>query len=183
MRYDPQKHHRRSIRLKGCDYSGAGAYCVTLCAQDRACLFGEVVEGEMRLNESGRVIDADWEWLGRRYPYVRTDAWIVMPNHLHGIMFMHDDPGRGGSRSAPTNATKRRPLGRLIGAFKTASPKHIHKMRNTPGTSVWQRNDYEHIIRAAADLDRVRRYVAGNPARWAEDENKPAHAPVARRGI
>jgi REP element-mobilizing transposase RayT len=87
------------------------------------------------------------------------------------------------ARTAPADATKRKPLGRLIGAFKTVSTKHIHEMRNTPGAVVWQRNYYEHVMRAEADLDRIRRYIVGNPARWAEDENHPAHAPAARRGI
>lgn len=94
-------HHRRSIRLKGYDYAQAGAYFVTMCTQDRVCLFGDVVDGQMRLNECGQVVADAWSWLSGRYPYVALDEWVVMPNHLHGIMVLTGPDGRGGSRTAP----------------------------------------------------------------------------------
>jgi len=86
MPYDPTRHHRRSIRLKGYDYSQAGAYFVTICTQDRACLFGKVVNGEMRLNDAGRMVLAEWNMLPERFPHVVLDAFVVMPNHVHGIV-------------------------------------------------------------------------------------------------
>src|SRR5215210_6640299 len=86
MTYDSQKHHRRSIRLTGYDYSQAGAYFVTACAQDRACLFGEIVDGQMRLNEAGRMVLAEWNTLPDRFPAVELDEFVVMPNHVHGII-------------------------------------------------------------------------------------------------
>lgn len=86
MRYDPTRHHRRSIRLKGYDYSQPGAYFITMCTQDRACLFGEVVDGKMRLNDAGRMVEKWWVELNRKFPGVQTDAYIVMPNHFHGII-------------------------------------------------------------------------------------------------
>ncbi len=186
MSYDPERHHRRSIRLRGYDYTQAGAYFVTLCARDRACLFGEVVNGDVRLSDAGRIVADAWEWLAVQYPYVALDAWVVMPNHLHGIIVMvdGDDGGRGGSRTAPTGdapsgtvVVKRKPLGRLIGAFKTVSTKRINEIRGTPGATLWQRNYYEHVIRGDADLRRIRAYIADNPARWGRDRNPPRPSP------
>jgi len=119
MKYDPDIHQRRSIRLKGYDYSQAGAYFVTIVAWQRETLFGGIVNGEMVLNRFGEIVTGRWQWLRIRYPYVELGTWVVMPNHFHGILVIHDD-GRGGSRSAPT-PPKRKPLGGLIGAFKTVS--------------------------------------------------------------
>ncbi|MGB9753481.1 transposase [Roseiflexus castenholzii] len=93
MKYDPQKHHRRSIRLKGYDYSQPGAYFITIVTQNRACLFGEVANGEMRLNEAGRMVHQEWANLPSRFPNLDLDAFIVMPNHIHGIIIITDvDP-------------------------------------------------------------------------------------------
>jgi putative transposase len=92
MRYDPERHHRRSIRLRGYDYRAVGAYFITIVAQDRACLFGEVVDGEMRLSEAGRMVERWWLELNRRFPHVSTDAYVVMPNHFHGIVVIHSPP-------------------------------------------------------------------------------------------
>ena len=90
MPYDPEIHHRRSIRLRGYDYSQPGKYSVTICTQNKEHLFGEVVEGEMHRNELGEYVALCWEWLPRQYPYVDLDEWIVMPNHLHGIIVITD---------------------------------------------------------------------------------------------
>jgi REP element-mobilizing transposase RayT len=190
MKFDPQKHHRRSIRLKGYDYSQAGAYFVTIVAWQREMLFGDVVNGEPRhggyvvLNEFGGIVSEKWQWLETQYPYIELGAWIIMPNHMHGILVIHEI-GRGGSRSAPvdgvqpatggdsriapTLAVRRKPLGGLIGAFKTVSTKHINLLRKTEGQIVWQRNYYEHIIRDEGEMDRITRYIDSNPSRWAED--------------
>ncbi|NWG20922.1 MAG: transposase, partial [Chloroflexi bacterium] len=90
MTYDPNRHHRRSIRLKGYDYTQAGAYFVTIVTQNRECLFGEIVDGEMRLNESGACVVRWWEDIPRHFPNVDTDAFVVMPNHMHGIIVITD---------------------------------------------------------------------------------------------
>jgi REP element-mobilizing transposase RayT len=92
MRYDPERHHRRSIRLRGYDYRAAGAYFITIVVQDRACLFGEVVEGAMCLNDAGQMVERWWLELNRRFPHVSTDAYVVMPNHFHGIVVIHSRP-------------------------------------------------------------------------------------------
>ena len=89
---DPEKHRRRSIRLPNYDYSGAGLYFVTICTCNRICLLGEIVKGEMRLNGSGRAVRAKWENIPRNFPDVEMDAFVVMPNHLHGIIVITGDP-------------------------------------------------------------------------------------------
>jgi putative transposase len=182
-RYNRDLHHRRSLRLKGYDYRSVGAYAVTICVHGRECLLGRVVEGEVELSDLGRAAAAAWTWLEERYPYVSLDAWVVMPNHLHGIIVIHDDMRRGGSRTAPTTGTnpsqdtgtKQKPLGRLIGAFKTVSTKRINQLRDTPGSRFWQRNYYEKIIRNERQLEALRRYIIDNPQQWAVDSQNPAN--------
>ena len=219
--YDPEVHRRRSIRLKGYDYSRPGAYFVTIVAQDRLCWFGDVVDGEMRLNKSGELIVDAWEWLGERYPHVALDAYVVMPNHLHGVVVLTDEEWggesgggvsgrhgrrgvnvdrpvrRGVSRNAPTVGsgmgvdadgsgmgvsrtapTGRKTLGRLVGAFKTVSTKGFNRMRGMSGERLWQRDFYDRVIRDDRELDLVRRYIEGNPAKWETDEENPNVANV-----
>ena len=162
--------HRRSLRLAGWDYSSNGAYFVTVSTWDRHNLFGEVIEGNMNLNDTGHLVAGLWQWLAQQYPHVLLDEWCVMPNHLHGILVLsgdEHDSGRGGSRTAPT--PKRKPVGRLIGAFKTVSAKQINLRRQTPGARVWQRDFWEHIVRDDAEMDRIRLYIKRNPANWEED--------------
>ncbi len=127
----------------------------------------------MRLNEYGWVVAECWQWLDRQYQHVDLDGWVVMPNHLHGVI-MIDDIGRGGSRTAPTDMAKRKPLGRLIGAFKTVSTKQINILRGMSGAPVWQRNYYEHIVRGEEELDRIRLYIEDNPLMWEMDRENPA---------
>jgi REP element-mobilizing transposase RayT len=182
MPFNPDVHHRRSIRLQGYDYTQAGAYFVTICTGQKQCILGEVVDGAVVLSRYGRLAVMCWEWLAQHYPYVELDAWVVMPNHLHGIIVISDAEdadglSRGGSRTAPTTpdataatAPKRKTLGRLIGAFKTVSTKCVNQLYHSPGEVFWQRNYYEHIIRNTADLKRIREYILYNPMRWESDE-------------
>ena len=160
MPYDPRKHHRRSIRLPGYDYAQPGAYFVTICTHGRACLFGRVVDGEMRLNDAGRIVQASWDDLPNHYPHVQLDAFVTMPNHVHGIIILMDEP-----------TTKRHPLSEIVRAFKSFSSRRINQLRGTPGTRTWQRNYYEHIIRNEGDLRRIRAYIANNPAKWFKDRH------------
>lgn len=145
----------------------------------------------MQLSEYGVVVEKCWQWLSTQYSYVDLDEYIVMPNHLHGILIIKDDSfRRGGSRTAPKDGSltqrgdsriaptmddhkKPKSLGRLIGAFKTLSTKSINEMRGTPGEASWQRNFYEHIIRDEEDLHHIREYIANNPVQWMLDENNP----------
>jgi REP element-mobilizing transposase RayT len=129
----------------------------------------------MDANGLGAAVDEAWQWLSSQYPYVVLDEWCLMPNHLHGILVLTG--GRGGSRTAPTpestsesaTETTIKPVGRLIGAFKTVSTKRINQLRDTPGDVVWQRNYWEHIIRTDDELDRVRAYISNNSVNWTAD--------------
>ena len=164
--------NRRSIRLKEYDYSQDGGYFVTICTENRKSIFGEIINGTIQLNESGSTIAATWQWLSEQYPYIKLDACVVMPNHFHGILFLFNY-SKGGSRTAPT-PTRHKPLGRLIGAFKTVSTKRFNEIHGTPAQQLWQRNYYEHVIRNETDLEEIREYIQTNPLRWLEDENHPA---------
>jgi putative transposase len=173
MRYDSNKRHRRSIRLRDYDYAQAGAYFITICVHDRRCLFGDVVDGEMRLNELGLIVTECWGDLPNHYPHIELDIFVVMPNHVHGIVILKDGLGvdvGAGLKPAPTN---RHALPEIIRGLKTFSSRRINQQRKTPGLPVWQRNYYEHIIRNQDDLDHTRQYILDNPAKWPEDEENP----------
>lgn len=180
MMYDPQKHHRRSIRLKGYDYTQPGAYFITICTQDRAHLFGEVVDREMRLNDAGRIVREEWFKTAQLRPYVRLDEneFVVMPNHVHGIIWIVDDVGATRRVAPTTDAAPHGPksgsIGAIIGQFKSAATKSINALRGIPGAPGWQRNYYEHIIRDEDALNRIRAYILTNPLRWALDRENPA---------
>ncbi|MDQ6604489.1 MAG: transposase [Chloroflexota bacterium] len=177
--YDPARLHRRTVRLQGYDYRQAGAYFITLCTHQRESVFGAIGADAMQPNAHGQIVAEDWEWLALRYPYVSLDAFVVMPNHLHGIILMTDPVGAiapGGQSPSPEPPVRqaRKPLGGLIGAFKTVSTKHVNEWREAPGAMLWQRNYYEHIVRNKSDLQRIRDYIAANPARWPDDAENPA---------
>ena len=176
MTYDPEKHHRRSIRLHGYDYSQAGAYFVTICTKNRASLFGSVADGEIQLNKAGQIAKRAWEKLPARFPSARLDAFIVMPNHLHAIIIVgaqfiaptantSNESGKGAINRAPT-------LGEMVRAYKAASAAMIR--RAAAPDVAWQRNYYEHVIRDEDELARIRRYIEDNPRMWETDEENPA---------
>jgi len=168
MNYDPPTHHRRSIRLPAYDYAGPGAYFVTIVCRDRALLLEEP--------NFRAVAEETWLWLADQYVFVDLDAFVVMPNHLHGVIVINDTC-RGGSRTAPTNVPRPKTLGRLVGAFKTVSTKRINEIRGAPGLPVWQRDYYEHVVRNEEELDRIRQYIAGNPTCWDQDRENPSYRP------
>ena len=166
----PQRN-RRSIRLQGYDYSQAGAYFVTLCTQNRECLFGEIVNGEMRLNEAGRVVADEWINTAEIRDEIELDEWVVMPNHFHGILVI--TVGRGDRRVAPTGPQPRS-IGAVMAGFKSAATKRINELRQTPGMKLWQRNYWEHIVRNEPELNRIREYIHNNPAQWVLDKLYPS---------
>ncbi len=184
--YDPDRRHRRSIRLPEFDYASDGAYFVTICTQKRACLFGEIVNGEMGLNEAGRVVQDCWLAIPTHFSHVSLGPFVVMPNHLHGIIVINKHlikQGVGAQHAAPLLASAQsdsRPhvvpgsLGAIVRSFKAAATRCINTLCGTPGEPVWQRNYYEHVVRDDADLDRIWRYIEANPARWDEDRENPA---------
>lgn len=166
-------------RLGEYDYSRRGYYFVTVCAQNRRSMFGEIVKGKMLSSETGRIVAESWEWLEGRYDYVELDAWVVMPNHLHGIVSIRDarageNVRRGGSGTARAKTSGHaKPLGRLIGAFKTVSTKRFNEHHGARETKLWQRSFYDRIIRGDAELNRVREYIQNNPLLWALDKDNP----------
>ena len=168
----PVKHHRRrSIRLPCFDYTQAGAYFVTICACERDRLFGDIVNGEMRLNPAGEIIRGCWMEIPGHFPDVELDALVVMPNHVHGIICIV-----GATHAPPLHRSGPKPhsIGAIVGSFKSAVAKRINAMRGATGVSIWQRNYYEHVVRNEADMDKIRAYIAGNPAGWGEDEYNQA---------
>mgnify|MGYP005856786213 CR=1 FL=1 len=180
------KRGRRSIRLEGYDYRWPGAYFITICTKRRVCLFGEVVAGEMHLNEVGRTVEGCWLRIPDHFPGVELDAFVVMPNHVHGILVITgswDVPwGTHASplRTHPTGP-QARSIGAIMGSFKSATTRCINKHRATPGARIWQRNYYEHVIRDQQSLERLRQYIQDNPARWELDPDNPeAPAQVQR---
>lgn len=197
MTFNPDIHHRRSIRLKDYDYSQGGAYFVTICAWQRECLFGEIVNGEMMLNDMGRIIETVWSVLPEHFINIHLDEYMIMPNHFHGIL--HIDVFVGVKQDSPAlpafdlRRTKGKadealalPLHRLRGSvsgslcsivqnFKSVSTRKINIVRNSPGCPVWQRNYYERVIRNENELSRAREYIVNNPLKWAIDKENPVN--------
>jgi len=180
MKIDSQKYHRRSMRLKGYDYSLPGAYFITLVTYHREYLFGEMVGGEMRLNRNGNIVERVWTNLPNHYPQITLEAFVVMPNHVHGIVIIHegdDDYGRGGSETRPYEwgAIKRdrmmcHGLPEIVRAFKSFSARRINQLQHMQGVAIWQRSFYDHIIRGDQDLQNIWEYIQTNPQKWQEDQ-------------
>lgn len=160
-------HNRRSIRLKGYDYSHPGAYFITICVKNRECIFGEIVDGSMVLNNVGEIVEKCWNDLPDHYMNIILDSHVIMPNHFHGIIVIDDVPlVWAGLKPAHT-----RGLPEFVRALKTFSARRINKSRQTTGIPVWQRNYYEHIIRDEAELNGIRQYISDNPKNWESDDN------------
>jgi len=175
-KFDPKIHHRRSIRLKGYDYSQAGAYFVTIVAYQRECLFGEVGDGEIVLNDYGLIVQKEWERSEEIRNEVELGIYVVMPNHLHGIVILKNDTVVGATGRSPLQQPRGpepKSLGALMAGFKSSVTKQINIIRDTPGHPVWQRNYYESIIRNEREMDRLHRYIEFNPSQWMDDNENP----------
>jgi REP element-mobilizing transposase RayT len=177
MKFDPQKHHRLSIRLQGYDYTQSGAYFVTLVTYQRNVLFGEIIDGEVKLNRKGEIVQEEWFASVNIRKEIRLypEEFVVMPNHVHGIAWIEYDTsiaivGANG-RSPLHPQMKPRSLGSFIAGFKSSVTKRIRDELNETG--IWQRSYYEHIIRNEKELDAIRRYIESNPLNWAEDDENP----------
>jgi REP element-mobilizing transposase RayT len=168
-------HNRQSIRIPGYDYSEPGSYYVTICAHQRERLFGTIRDGGMVLNDYGRIVQFTWNDLINHNDSIELGDFVIMPDHIHGIITICDSVSVGadpdmvgaGSEPAPTKpAPTTKPNGKhhglpeIVRQLKTFSAKRINAIRNTPGTPVWQRNYYEHIIRDAQDYERIQWYIA-----------------------
>jgi putative transposase len=192
MPYDPQRHHRRSIRLKGYDYSRAGVYFVTICVQGGLCLLGEVIEGEMRPDAAGEMVERVWLDLPGRFPNIDLDAYRVMPNHFHGlVVILDDDPtvkpkptDKERTVGAGVVPTQKATLGAIVGAFKSITTNEyidgVKELGWRPfERRLWLRNYYEHIVRNEDSLNKIREYIINNPATWTADQLHP-DAPASR---
>lgn len=159
MKYNPDKHHRRSIRLQGYDYSKAGSYFVTICIWQRECLLGNITNTNFELSRYGQVVQFNWNILEQKFKNVKLDEFIIMPNHIHGIIIL--------------TKSEEQPLAEVIRSFKTSSARRINQLRNSKGIPVWQRNYYEHIIRNEESMDKIREYIINNPLSWQQDQLHP----------
>ncbi|MTJ08208.1 transposase [Anabaena sp. UHCC 0204] len=202
MSYNPNIHHRRSIRLKGYDYSQQGAYFVTICTYQRNCLFGEIVDDEMKLNTNGEITRGSWLSIPRHFQNVGLDEFVIMPNHLHGIIIIAEEgealaisndqnqqklssqcfaPTTPTTPTTPTgekikiNGTKPQSLAAIIQNYKSVSTRQINRINKDKGNVIWQRNYHEHIIRSEEALNNIRQYIVNNPINWLDDEENPAN--------
>ncbi len=169
--------HRRSLRLKEYDYSQAGAYFITLCTQNGASLFGNVVGGEMHHSEAGKMVVSVWNEIRIFYPGLDIDAFVVMPNHLHGILILAVATATGEKKQGAKDCGDLS-LGAVVGRFKTLTMKRYVDGVQQSGWPrfhgrLWQRNYYEHVIRDEASLDHIRQYIVENPSRWSFDRENP----------
>lgn len=190
MRINSDIHDRRSIRLKGWDYTSSGLYFVTLCSQNRECMFGDIANGDMLLNDAGRNVKKCWQDIPEHFPHVTLDEFVIMPNHVHGIIFIAHSVGaynhtpqkldRPIRRRAniysplPDNPPLRSPsktVGSIVRGFKIGVGEWFRK--NTDMSAIWQRNYYEHIIRNEIELNQTRRYICDNSATWMLDDENP----------
>ena len=166
---------RKSIRIKGYDYSKPGHYFITICTENRSCLFGNVHNRQMVLNDMGGMIGKVWNELPEHYQHVELDAFIIMPNHVHGIIVLRPDPIIVGAGFKPAPTKKRHALPEIVRGLKTFSSRRINEIRNTLGVKLWQRNYYEHIIRNENELNKIRKYIQENPLKWETDKENPKH--------
>jgi putative transposase len=171
-------HKRKTIRLKGFDYSQPANYFITLCTFGKHNLFGEIIHEEMQLNALGKIVQEEWQKTAAIRNNVVLDAFICMPNHVHGIIGLMDiDDGRGTLRRAPTKEQFGKPVSgsipTIVRLFKSSVTMQLNQLNNTPQQPVWQRGYYEHIIRNDKELDNIRRYILGNPALWGLEEEHP----------
>jgi len=185
MKYNPDIHHSRSIRLKGYDYSQAGLYFITICTQNRLCLFGEIENGEMILNDPGIMIEHQWQELIYCFDNIKLHEFIVMPNHFHGIIEFVRVP-LVGTQNVEQPPTMGQPqtgqpqgiaptVGDVVGAFKSLSTnEYIRGVKNNGWSrfnkKLWQRNYYEHIIRDEKSCYQIWEYVQTNPLKWQDDK-------------
>ena len=168
--------HRHSFRLQGYDYTQVGAYFITIVSHQRSSLFGKILDGELIPNTVGQIVQFTWNALPAHFPGTGLDAFIIMPNHIHGIVHITERRRQsvGAQHAAPLRPyVQPGSLGVIVRSFKAAVTKRINETRGTPKTPVWQRNYYEHVIRNEESLQRIREYILNNPAQWDLDPENP----------
>jgi putative transposase len=172
MKFDPKIHHRQSIRLKGYDYTQNGAYYITIVTYQRQNLFGEVVNGEMQLNELGNIAHREWFKTAELRPYVELfeDDFVIMPNHAHGIIWIKNNDNIGGDNIEKFGKPVAHSIPTIVRAYKSAVTYAINKLQNQRGAVLWQPNYYEHVVRNEQDYQAKRDYILSNPMNWDNDD-------------
>ena len=190
-KFNPDIHHRKSIRLKDYDYSQKGAYFVTICVNNMVCLFGDVVDNTMVLNDAGKMVDSFIHALPNKFNRITIDAYTIMPNHMHGIILINAADVMGEHTGSPLRSNKNNDVGadqrvcpdanyantekitlpRVMQWFKTMTTNAYIagvKQSHWPPfhNKLWQQNYYEHIIRNDDELNTVREYIIHNPHKW-----------------
>jgi len=174
---NPSLPHRKNLRLPEFDYSQNGSYFVTIVTHDRKHLFGEVVKGEVVLDEVGRMVEGVWASIPAHFPQVELGEFVIMPNHIHGIISITV----GARHAVPLQPNPFEEFGQpvpgslptIIRSFKSASSRMFHQFPNYAGDHLWQRNYYEHIIRNERDHLAIYDYILANPMNWEKDEENP----------
>jgi len=172
MPYNPKTHHRRSIRLKHYDYSLAGLYFITICAQNRACLFANIKNDHLFLNAAGLMLEQQWKDLALRFNNIVLHQFVVMPNHFHGIIEITSKESGQPLGIGPTG--KSYTIGEMVGAFKSLSTfAYMQSVKNDNWPAfdkkLWQANFYEHIIRDESCYLKIVEYIETNPLKWRDD--------------
>lgn len=172
------KYRIESTRLKDWDYSCDGAYFFTVCTRDRECFLGEIMEGKLTETEQSKICAACWLDLPNHYPDCTLDAFVIMPNHVHGIIVINNRINRAvetGLKPVSTttvmNTKIRYSLFEIVRGFKTFTARKINDYQKTQGKPFWQPRFYDHIIRTENELNRIREYIQNNPGQWDQDRN------------
>ena len=171
--------HRKSIRLKGYDYSLEGVYFITICVKDWTCLFGVITDGEMILNEMGQIAHDEWLKTSELRKNVELDVFVIMPNHIHviigflgrGELHSHIELNSPITKKGECNSPLRGPsnnIGSIVGGYKSSVTKRLNLLNI--GQTVWQRNYFEHIIRDEQSYQTISNYIVDNPANWSGDK-------------
>ncbi|MCU0436793.1 MAG: hypothetical protein MUC49_02700 [Raineya sp.] len=170
MKFNQELHHRRSVRLKNYDYSQEGIYFITICTHNKECLLGEIENSNMYLNKFGEVVKNCWLEIPKHYPNTILDEFVIMPNHIHGIIEIAVG-ANDYSTLSQTNTFKSpsKTIGAMIRGFKIGVTKWFRQ--NTDIYTVWQRNYYEHIIRDVKSYQNICNYIINNPMNWEKDDN------------
>ncbi len=175
---------RRTIRLKDYNYSWPGFYFVTICVKDKGCYLGKIVEVDnfsdgptVRLTKLGEIVRDIWRSIPKHHPKIELDEFIIMPNHIHGIVVISENTVGaiqvGAIHESPLQNRRQMLLSKIIGRFKMNSAKEINTLLNNEEQSFWQRNYYEHIIRNETSLEKIRNYIIDNPRKWYDDIENP----------
>jgi len=187
MKFDPEKHHRQSIRLRNYDYSQPKYYFLIICTHKKQCWLGEIKNDRMYLNQIGKIVAREWLHTPKIRPNVQLDQWIIMPNHLHGIVIINENLNLLGDRNMSEQkifdeenrdilGARNEPLRQesnsissFVAGFKSAVTKRINLLRENRDIPIWQRNYYESIIRDEQSLIAIQEYIKNNPCQWQKD--------------